>query len=444
MATGALCVRATLRLVINPAVWDDPDMRRALANRDITALFRLLVAAGFPQREIARCTGQSQSNVSEIIHGRRVSSYDLLVRIADGLRIPRGAMGLAYAGVTEPEPEEVDEDVKRRNFINAVAGAVVWGLPIRTELFGPMRPDPPTPLPSRIGMADVEALEATVSRLGVLDREAGGMAARESLAATATAAERLTSVTASREVAERLQGALSEAHRLAGWASGDVGLIDHCRHHMRLAMTHAQGAPERLAGVFAAAGDMEKHFGAPADALKFFTFAKASLPVGADPQAGAVVHGLSASAYLSLGHAEQARSELRTARAMFGDAPDPDASLPFFAFYGPGHGLLAATGAKLADFEPARTDVQAALRARPEYDVRCRALDTIVLATILINAGELAEGVTETRRALDLVTQVGSQRVRDRLKPLERALDGRRNSTCADLARQARTLRAGA
>ncbi|MGH3822028.1 MAG: hypothetical protein ACRDRA_04200 [Pseudonocardiaceae bacterium] len=83
-----------------------------------------------------------------------------------------------------------------------------------------------------------------------------------------------------------------------------------------------------------------------------------------------------------------------------------------------------------------------ALRACPAYDVRCRALDTIVLATILINAGELAQGMTETRRAFGLVTVVGSQRVRDRPQPLDRALLARRDITCQDLARRVRTLRA--
>jgi hypothetical protein len=114
--------------------------------------------------------------------------------------------------------------------------------------------------------------------------------------------------------------------------------------------------------------------------------------------------------------------------------------LPFFAFYGPGYGLLAATESKLADYEPARADVQRALDSRPTFDVRCRALDTIVLATILINSGELRDGFTETRRALDLVPQVGSQRVRDRLAPLSQALAARRDSTAQDLARRVREL----
>ena len=41
-------------------------------------------------------TGQSQPEVSAIMHGRRVMAYDVLVRIADGLGIPRGLMGLAF------------------------------------------------------------------------------------------------------------------------------------------------------------------------------------------------------------------------------------------------------------------------------------------------------------------------------------------------------------
>jgi hypothetical protein len=187
---------------------------------------------------------------------------------------------------------------------------------------------------------------------------------------------------------------------------------------------------------------MEKHYGAQDEALKFFQLATVGLPPGVDLQAGAVVHGLSASAYLTLGHPHHARSALRTARSMFGEAPNPEASLTFFAFYGPGHGLLAATGSKLASYDTARADVLHALRTRPAYDVRCRALDTIVLATILINVGELSGGIVEAQRALGLVTTVGSQRVRDRLEPLEQALLARRDSTSQDFARRVRALRA--
>jgi predicted XRE-type DNA-binding protein len=77
-------------------VFNDREMRLALAQRDIAKVYKLLQKYGVSQRRIARFTQQTQSEVSEIITGKRVvRSYDVLVRIADGLAIPRGWMGLA-------------------------------------------------------------------------------------------------------------------------------------------------------------------------------------------------------------------------------------------------------------------------------------------------------------------------------------------------------------
>ena len=431
--------------LIPAEVWKQLGMRDALARRNIGGVYRLLKTAGISQRRIGELTGQSQSEVSEILSGRRVMAYDVLVRIAEGLGVPREWMGLAYSGDSEPAPpsgEEVTEEMRRRNFVNAIVGAVVCGHPVLSELLDAPRLDVPTPLPSRLGMTDVSVFEQTTTRLGLLDREAGGMAAREALAAAAATGERLLNAQCTDVVRQRMRYAVADAHRLAGWASGDVGLTDHCRRHMHRALDHAQGSPDRVAQVLAAAGDMEKHYGAPNDALKLFQLATVGTARSQDPQIGAVLHGLSASAYLTLSHPDRARAELSESRAMFADAADGGAgSLPFFAFYGPGHGLLAATGTKLADYGTARMDVREALNNRPDYDVRCNALDTIVLATILINAGELREGTSETRRALGLVGEVGSQRVRDRLEPLERALLARRDSTCQDLARRVTAVR---
>jgi transcriptional regulator with XRE-family HTH domain len=75
-----------------------PDVRRAVAERDIAALYRHAQDAGVTQRRIAQLTGQSQSEISEILAGRSVTSYPVLVRIAAGFGIPRGYMGLAYTG----------------------------------------------------------------------------------------------------------------------------------------------------------------------------------------------------------------------------------------------------------------------------------------------------------------------------------------------------------
>lgn len=68
---------------------------RALAARDITAVYKLLHSAGVSQRDIATMTGQSQSEVSEILNGRQVMAYEVFVRVADGRSVPRGLMGLS-------------------------------------------------------------------------------------------------------------------------------------------------------------------------------------------------------------------------------------------------------------------------------------------------------------------------------------------------------------
>ena len=426
----------------NTVNWDDPDLRLALACRDIATVYRLLVERwDTQQRDIACRTRQSQSEVSEIINGRQVQSYDLLCRIADGLGVPRGWLGLAYDGhdpATRGGTEEVDEDVERRKFL-ALAGSIVVGAPV----FGD--PAPLTVLdviihpPERIGLSDVNQYAATVTRLGILDRESGGMAARQTLVATAEAGEALAHAQMRDGVRPYRQRTVSEVHRLAGWASGDCGLWDQCREHMHRALTHANGDGEQISSVLASQAAMEKDQGRHDDALQMLQMAR----IGAhqrDPQVGAVLAGLSAGAYRSIGHLDQMRSELGLARSMFAEAR-PEESLPYFEFYGPGAGLLASVESKAGDLDAARADITRALDTRPDYDVRCNALDTIVLATILIKAGEFRDGVATTRRALDLVTEVGSQRVLDRLAPLHEALASRRDSTCQDLAHRIATIR---
>ncbi|MGH3909590.1 MAG: helix-turn-helix domain-containing protein, partial [Pseudonocardiaceae bacterium] len=69
-------------------LWDEPEMKRALVDRDVSSVYRLLRRVGISQRQIAALTGQSQSEVSEILKGRQVMAYDVLLRISDGLGIP--------------------------------------------------------------------------------------------------------------------------------------------------------------------------------------------------------------------------------------------------------------------------------------------------------------------------------------------------------------------
>src|SRR6266498_659041 len=119
---------------VTPEAWEDPEMRSALAAREVSTIYKLLRRRGVSQRQIAAMTGQSQFEVSEILKGRQVMAYDVLVRIADGLGVPRGYMGLAYDEIT---PERIasgwfdipgatePENVKRRKFLAYTAAVAV-------------------------------------------------------------------------------------------------------------------------------------------------------------------------------------------------------------------------------------------------------------------------------------------------------------------------------
>ena len=137
---AAYAVREVSAVVL-PQIWEQHEMRRALACRDIGVVYGLLLRHGVGREQIAEFSGLSCSDVAEIIEGRRVEDYDVLCRIAEGLGVPRGYMGLAYdeTQVATVEGCGCDERVKRRRFLShaalvtvgsAVLGSSsdVWGL----------------------------------------------------------------------------------------------------------------------------------------------------------------------------------------------------------------------------------------------------------------------------------------------------------------------------
>lgn len=113
--------------VVEEGPWDAPEMRAALADRDMHRVYRLIRKSGVSQRQIAARTGQSQSEVSEILKGRQVAAFEVLARIADGLGIPRAYIGIGYdlyprvQVTSDPVPMSDAEAEKRRRFLEHAA-----------------------------------------------------------------------------------------------------------------------------------------------------------------------------------------------------------------------------------------------------------------------------------------------------------------------------------
>src|ERR1019366_9571657 len=87
-------------VAIPPDFWSRPDVRGALASRDMGELFRLLrQRAGIRQMRIGAATGTPQARSSHIARGKyHVTTGDTFTRIADGLNMPDQApltLGLA-------------------------------------------------------------------------------------------------------------------------------------------------------------------------------------------------------------------------------------------------------------------------------------------------------------------------------------------------------------
>src|SRR3954452_4862446 len=224
---------------VTPEAWEDPEMRSALAQREVSTIYKLLRRKGVSQRQIAAMTGQSQSEVSEILKGRQVMAYDVLTRTGDGLGVPRGYMGLAYdeatqirdVGSADGRQAEEDESVKRRRFLAHAAkdtmGAAVSGPESGTWAAGPAR----TPAPGRIGMTDVRQVEAATRALRALDYQYGGGFCRDAVVAQLSWGQQMLGASATDVVKQRLHIALADLHNLAGWTSFDIGLIDSARNH---------------------------------------------------------------------------------------------------------------------------------------------------------------------------------------------------------------------
>lgn len=61
------------------------------------AVFRHLYTRGYSRTTIGAATSISPNRIGALMQGNQhVSTYEVLERVAAGLGIPRGAMGLAY------------------------------------------------------------------------------------------------------------------------------------------------------------------------------------------------------------------------------------------------------------------------------------------------------------------------------------------------------------
>jgi transcriptional regulator with XRE-family HTH domain/tetratricopeptide (TPR) repeat protein len=429
---------------VTPDVWEDKEMRNALAAREVSTIYKLLRRKGVSQRQIAAYTGQSQSEVSEILKGRQVMAYDVLVRIADGLGVPRGYMGLAYDEVTAarvaetreaPEAEE-PENVKRRKFLAHAAAVAVGAHVLGADSGSWVSNTVLTPAPGRIGMTDVRQVEAATRALRSLDYQYGGGFCRDAVVAQLSWGQQMLSASGSDVVKQRLHVALADLHNLAGWTSFDIGLIDSARNHFgrALELAKAGNSNQLVANILYRMGRVYLHKESPDDALKMFQLGQIAAQESGSELAVAVICANQAWAYAMMGHEDQTMKLIGRTRDEFARSGGGDAEdwVKFFneddvyAMIGTVHTVLA----QQVDTKHTKYAIPALQRAIGSYGddmARSKAFNLSFLATNHLLDGDIDHGAKIGHQAVDLAQHLKSRRVKDRLMPLKAEADKRRN-----------------
>lgn len=436
---------------IEPAVWHRSDMRTALAARDIAGVFRLLQRVGVSQRRIAALTGQSQSEISEILSGRQVVSYDVLARIADGLGVPRGHLGLAYDDATAQlvgavQPAEDDGGPALGRLVELAVGTATIDAQAWTQPFALAWDRPP----AQVGHGDVARLEKITAQLRAIDYAQGGGACRDAALAQVAWAQQLLRARSVDGVERALHGAVGDLHLLAGWTSFDIGLIGPARRHFTRALEHARfvDEPSLVAKALYCLARVNIHHGWGAQAVRLLQLAQVAAQQSGLARAAALVHANLGWAQALVGDARQALDETGRARDEYGRSEDEP--VPAWLRHFDSAELQALRGATLVylrEQTPAqrieaieRLYLSTALRELPM--ARSRAFELTMLCWMLVDNGDVDEATRIGHQAVDLAEQIRSQRVLDRFAPLRAALQRRPDhDDLRDLDARIRALR---
>lgn len=438
---------------IDPALFERDDVGQALAGRDISTLYRALKDAGISQRQISHRTGQSQSEVSEILAGRRVKGYDVLVRIADGLGIPRERMGLSYGAAGPPgtypeeatvaEPDEA-EKMLRRHLI-ALGGTAMTGATVAKlgRLLAVLPGPPPVPLPSRLGVVHVTQVRDLTRRLNVGDTYSDPQVC----SSAAELGTRLLDVPGTEPVKRALQVAVAELHSVAGWAAFDAGLYQRALYHHARNLELATEAGDVYLQALALnyAGMTTVSHGHPDDGLKMLQCAQVTAwGIPADDHRAVVVGETgkaavqacawedSALALADMGDLNGAVTSLMKGREVW----TPTVGDPFGDMDRPAARLELARGR----LEAAEHFALASLRRWEGSRQVSRTASSLTLAAIYVTAGD-SRGLPLARQTITDAAELGSVRVRRQwVLPLAEALDTRPGTDARDLARQARQV----
>jgi tetratricopeptide (TPR) repeat protein len=433
--------------------WQEPEMRRALADHDLATVSRLYRERTPVRRQhmVANLVGFSQAHVSRIERGLTEVKLDTVLRFVQGLRIPPylvdpigtgqylDASRGPELGTTVPpdgDPEVGDTQMRRRDLLKGLSGAAALvGFSLAGE-------EDDSPLAAddfgRIGEAHAAQLEEAPQHLYKLDYRYGGDTLCDQAAAQLQRANRLlNSGTYGDAVGERLQIAMGELGICAGWLAFDAGRQDQARYCYTEALAAARMANHRelevhvLANMSMQAVALDR----PREGLRLAEAAQRTAHGWATPTLASLLAVREARAWAKLREGLYAEQSMAKARRSFDQRDTETEENPVWIAFFDEAELDGNEGVCQLDLgKPSRaTDLlQGACDGQRDSFVRNRSLYTVRLALSYLARKDITTACQLAQNALALVAnEVTSTRTLNELRDLRRRLGAYRNSPAA-------------
>lgn len=462
-----------------PEILEREDITRALAEHDFSAAFSLIKKwGGLSQNRIAVACQLTPGKVSTIISGQRqVTSFEVICRIADGLRIPGRMVGLAdrpwerQPGNPHPPPQvarKFDGDapwepvgtvglaanltrsdlvMDRRAATRALASAALTGGALLDSLEGWLQPTPTADTASRrgrIGQREVDELETTARAFRAWDHKFGGGLRRKAVVGQLNEVACHLEEHQAPAVERGLFQVMAHLSGTAATMAWDSGLQQKAQSYYLVALraAHAGGDAAFGANVLAGMARQMLYTGRPQDALELVHLAHKGAGKAAGARIRAMLHTREAWAYAAMGRGAAFRRATNEATAALADADLGED--PYWIAYFDEAELAGVTGGRLLDLArtdpqqhagPAAESIRDALATRGTEAGRSYALDLIGLAECHFLMGDVTAAVEQTHRAVGAAARTQSSRVRAQLGQLYPYTVGRSASRTVSEAR---------
>ena len=289
-------------------------------------------------------------------------------------------------------------------------------------------------------MTDVQRIEDANRAFRALDYQYGGGACHDAVVGYLPRGLQMLGAYATGLVMNRLCTAVADLHNLAGWTSFDTGQIRVSRTHFGHALELAKQSHNDalVANILYRMGRVHLHHNAPDKALTEFQLGQVAARASSSALAAAILCANQAWAYATMGLNDEAlallgRSTDEFTRADLAEAP---AWATFFtetdmsAMVGTVYTELALT----VDPTYTRSAIPALSTAINGYGqdmARSRSFNLISLATNHLLEDDIDHAATVGAQAVTVAESVKTARTKDRLRPLKREADKRRNNADA-------------